>query len=87
VEVLNRTEGGKRRASPLAADAERCGELERALAHKLGNLLQVVNGNLELLAQRVADERSRGYIANAQAAAEELTDIARSLAKAGTAKP
>ena len=87
MDVLNRTEGDERRASPLAAGAEPCGDLERALAHKLGNLLQVVNGNLELLAQRVSDERSRGYLANAQTAAEELTDIARSLAEAGTAKP
>ena len=87
MDVLNRTECDERRASPLAADAEPCGELERVLSHKLSNLLQVVNGNLELLAQRVVDDRSRGYLANAQTAAEELTDIARSLAEAATAKP
>ena len=87
MDVLNRTEGDERRASSLTAGAEPCGELERVLAHKLGNLLQVVNGNLELLAQRVVDERSRGYLANAQTAAQELTDIARALAEAATAKP
>jgi hypothetical protein len=79
VEVINRSDGDGCRTSPLPAGARAEGEFERALAHKLGNLLQVVNGNLELLAQRVVDDRSRTYVANAQAAANELTDIAHSL--------
>ena len=52
---------------------------ERELAHKLGNLLQVVNGNLELLAARIEDDRLRGYLDNARAAADQLTEIARGL--------
>ena len=85
MDVLNRSDGGERRASPLPAGAQPGGEFERALAHKLGNLLQVVNGNLELLAQRVVDDRSRAYLANAQAAAEELTSMAHSLVDVATA--
>jgi hypothetical protein len=87
VDVLNPPDGGKGCASALPPGAQPGGEFERALAHKLGNLLQVVNGNLELLAQRAVDDRSRGYLANAQAAAQELTSIAHSLVEAATAKP
>jgi signal transduction histidine kinase len=49
------------------------------LAHQLGNLLQVVNGNLELIAQQTTDETVLRYVANARAAAEQLIQIARSL--------
>ena len=87
MDVINRSDRGKCRASPLPAGAQPGGEFERELAHKLGNLLQVVNGNLELLAQCVVDDRSRTYLANAQAAAEELTSIARSLVEAANADP
>ena len=54
-------------------------ELAARLAHRLGNLLQVVNGNLELVAQRTTDETSLRYLANARAAAEQLTELTRSL--------
>ena len=50
-----------------------------ALAHQLGNLLQVVNGNLELIAQQTTDEAVLRYLANARAATEQLTELARSL--------
>jgi signal transduction histidine kinase len=73
------------RAEPLSpAEAEQLGsEAVRAfsarLAHQLGNLLQVVNGNLELIAARTTDEAVLRYIANASTAAEQLTALARSL--------
>lgn len=54
-------------------------ELGARVAHQLGNLLQVVNGNLELIAQRTTDETTLRYVANARAAAEQLTELARTL--------
>lgn len=73
---------GKRR-SAAADEAEQGEEAVRAfaarLAHKLGNLLQVVNGNLELIAQRTTDETALRYVANARAAAEQLTELTRGL--------
>lgn len=54
-------------------------EFSARLAHQLGNLLQVVNGNLELIAQRTTDEGTLRYVANARAAAEQLTELARAL--------
>lgn len=75
----------RRRDKPLPPEeAERLRkeavhELASRLAHQLGNLLQVVNGNLELIAQRTTDEDALRYLANARAAAEQLTELARSL--------
>ena len=60
-------------------DAEDATELAQSLAHNLNNLLQVINGNLELLATRVEDERLRGYIRNAKLAAGQLTELADDL--------
>jgi nitrogen-specific signal transduction histidine kinase len=60
-------------------DAEHAAAFALSLAHTLNNLLQVVNGNLELLSARVQDEQLRGYIRNAQLAAEEITRLAREL--------
>ena len=57
-------------------------DFARAMAHKLGNLLQVVNGNLELLSCKIEDPQLRSYLANAQAAAQELTNTARELVDA-----
>jgi signal transduction histidine kinase len=54
-------------------------ELATDLAHQLGNLLQVVSGNLELVAQRTTDETTLHYLANARAAAEQLTELMRAL--------
>ena len=60
-------------ARPLSpAEAER-------LAHQLGNLLQVVSGNLELIAMRTADETTLRYLANARTAVGLLTELAREL--------
>jgi len=87
VDIMKRSEDGECRSLALPAGAQPGGEFERALAHKLGNLLQVVNGNLELLAQRLVDDRSRTYLANAQTAAQELTDIAHSLIDVAVADP
>lgn len=54
----------------------------RGLAHEFANLMQVVNGNLELLDTRVDDETARRYLANARAAAEQLTELSRRLSTA-----
>jgi two-component sensor histidine kinase len=51
----------------------------RPLAHRLGNLLQVISGNLELVASRTSDEAALRYLANARVAAEQLTELARRL--------
>ena len=69
---------------PSAGAAERQREeavrtFAAGLAHQLGNLLQVVNGNLELIAQQTSDEAVLRYLANARAAAEQLTELARNL--------
>jgi nitrogen-specific signal transduction histidine kinase len=60
-------------------DAEHANEFALSLAHSLNNLLQVVNGNLELLSTRVQDEQLRGYIRNAQLAAQQITELAHEL--------
>ena len=60
-------------------DAEDATELAQSLAHALNNLLQVINGNLELLENRIEDGQLRGYIRNAQLAAKQLTELADDL--------
>jgi signal transduction histidine kinase len=60
-------------------DAEDATELALSLAHSLNNLLQVINGNLELLENRIEDAQLRGYIRNAQLAAKQLTELADDL--------
>jgi signal transduction histidine kinase len=60
-------------------DAEGPTEFAQSLAHTLNNLLQVVNGNLELHSAKVEDERLRGYIRNAQLAAQQITELAYGL--------
>jgi two-component sensor histidine kinase len=75
--------GGRARGlSPAEADRRR-DEAVRALAsrvaHQLGNLVQVVSGNLELIAQRTTDETALRYLENARAAADQLTALARTL--------
>ena len=52
------------------------------LAHELANLVQVVNGNLELLEGRIDDEPARRYLANARIAAEQLSELSRRLSAA-----
>ena len=60
-------------------DAEEANEFASLLAHRLNNLLQVVNGNLELLESRIEDRQLRGYIRNAQIAAKQMTELADEL--------
>lgn len=60
-------------------DAEQATEFALSLAHTLNNLLQVVNGNLELLSARVEGEQLRGYVRNAQLAAQQITELAQDL--------
>lgn len=52
---------------------------KRALAHELANLVQALSGNLELLAARDAEDPTRRYLANAQAAAKQLEELIRKL--------
>jgi hypothetical protein len=49
------------------------------LAHDLANLTQVVNGNLELLDAHVTAASARRYLANARAAATQLSELSRLL--------
>ncbi|GEM_PF-3208131 len=49
------------------------------LAHALGNLAQVMSGNLDLLDAHVTDEPARRYLAHARAAAEQLGELSRRL--------
>ena len=73
------------RSEPLPPDEvdrlrqEAVREFSARLAHSMGNLLQVVNGNLELLVQRTSDETALRYLENARTASQQLTDIARGL--------
>lgn len=53
------------------------------LAHDLANLVQVVGGNLELIAARVTDEPTLRYLENARAAAQQLTELSRRLSGEG----
>ena len=59
--------------------AQEATEVALSLAHTLNNLLQVINGNLELLESRIEDAQLRGYIRNAQFAAKQLTELADDL--------
>ena len=63
----------------VSKQATWCEPDREALAHELANLVQAVSGNLELLATRVTDERGRRYLANAQAAAQQLEELTRKL--------
>lgn len=74
MDVQHKASGKRRTPTPR----ERA-DFERDLAHKMGNLLQVVNGNLELLAGRIEDDQLRGYLNNAQVAAARLAEIAQGL--------
>ena len=77
---MNRAPAGKPNGSAAAVQREEAvRQFAAQLAHQLGNLLQVVNGNLELIAQRTADETTLRYLANARAAAEQLTELTRGL--------
>jgi two-component sensor histidine kinase len=77
----------RERAHPASADGLAQADFKRELAHRLGNLLQVVNGNLELLTARVEDEQLRGYLRNAKTAAQQLTEIAHGLVSQSAEEP
>jgi signal transduction histidine kinase len=64
-------------AAPVDPDAEKRGL--SCLAHEFANLLQVVNGNLELLEAHVSDQPARRYLANARSAADQLAQLSRLL--------
>lgn len=65
-------------AQPGQTPAE-VAQLAASVAHQLNNLLQVVNGNLELVAARLQDEQLRPYLNNALIAAQQITDLSREL--------
>lgn len=64
---------------PSECDPELLAKFAASLAHDLNNMLQVVNGNLELLAERIEDDSLRGYLTNAQAGARQITELAHEL--------
>lgn len=53
------------------------------LAHSLANVVQVVSGNLELLAARTNDPKALRYVENARTAAEQLAELTRKLRAGG----
>jgi len=55
------------------------------LAHDLANIVQALNGNLELLSSRTTDEAALRYLGNARAAARQLTELTARLQ--GAARP
>jgi hypothetical protein len=67
------------RNEPGLPDDDPAGAWAAGLAHNLRNLIQVVNGNLELIAARADDELTLRYLANAQTAAQLIAELARNL--------
>ena len=65
-------------AQPGQTPAE-VAQLAASVAHQLNNLLQVVNGNLELVAARLQDEQLRPSLNNALIAAQQITELSREL--------
>lgn len=47
------------------------------LRHEICNLLQVIDGYLELAAGRIDDETALRYLAHVHAAAHQLTELCR----------
>jgi signal transduction histidine kinase len=68
-----------RKARTLPADSVGIDENAADVAHVLANLVQVVSGNLELIAGRTTDEHALRYLENARAAARQLEELARQL--------
>jgi signal transduction histidine kinase len=77
--VQHKPEDGRAAATARADRLAPNSEFARGFAHELGNLLQVVNGNLELLSARIDDPDMRRYLANAQTAAQQLTELMHTL--------
>lgn len=50
-----------------------------AIVHTLANMVQALNGNLELLSTQTTDETALRYLANARAAAQNLEELTRRL--------
>ena len=71
--------GSRRRAHPLPEKPVSAELNPGDVAHDLANLVQVMGGNLELIAARNTDPRLLRYIENAGAAAEQLTELTRRL--------
>jgi two-component sensor histidine kinase len=67
------------RNEPGIQDGDPAEALVAGLAHNLRNLIQVVNGNLELIAARADDELTLRYLANAQTAAQLIAELARNI--------
>ena len=76
---MSRASARRRPKPPSTDDSAAARDFAARLAHQLGNLLQVVNGNLELVAQRTTDDTALRYLANARTAAEQLTELTRTL--------
>ena len=73
-----------------AQKMEAVGQLTGGIAHDFNNLLTVVIGNLEMLETRVADDRSRSLVRQAEEAAElgaELIDRLLTFARRRSLEP
>ena len=77
--VQHKPGNGRSTTAPPANELAPNSEFSRSFAHQLGNLLQVVNGNLELLSARTDDPDMRRYLGNAQTAAQQLTELMHTL--------
>lgn len=75
--VTRRALSGKKGSVP--AGGESAERLLDGLAHNLRNLIQVVNGNLELVASRTEDELALRYLTNAKLAAQLIAELAEGL--------
>ena len=54
-----------------------------ALSHEICNLVQVIDGYLELAARRSGDPAVRRYLSHARDAADQLIDLSRGLPSPG----
>lgn len=66
---------------PSGFESESIEEFAASLAHNLNNMLQIVNGNLEILSMGIEDETLLSYLKNAQTGAGQLTDLAHQLSQ------
>ncbi|MDK1491245.1 PAS domain S-box protein [Sinorhizobium sp. 7-81] len=70
-----------------AQKMEAVGQLTGGLAHDFNNLLTVITGNLEMIEARLQDERLKGFLREAQAAADDGAKLTAQLLAFGRRQP
>lgn len=70
-----------------AQKMEAIGQLTGGLAHDFNNLLTVITGNLEMIEARLKDEKLRGLLTEAQAAADSGAKLTSQLLAFGRRQP